>query len=101
MIRQKRQQAFLSLYASMGLIAVSCIFFSVRPVMIAAGALGLLAFAYYLYLSFRYWRCPACHEQFPVVYSRMDERTECWHCLAPLDGSPISPSAEQIVHEKE
>ena len=68
---QKRKQAIKCLYASMALITLSI-------------ATGIMFFLMYLHLSFKYWKCPSCGEQFPVVYSRMDQRTECWYCLESI-----------------
>ena len=84
MIREKRKQAIKSLYWGIGLLAIAFVAFMFKPLMWMAGAAGVLFFLYYLYLSFRYWKCPACGEQFPVVYSRMDQRTECWYCLESI-----------------
>ena len=93
MILAKRKLAIKSLYVSMAMIAVAILTFTIKPLMILAGIIGAGAFGYYLYLSFTYWKCPACNNQFPVVYSRMDERTECWYCLASLE-DPIETPTE-------
>lgn len=85
MIREKRKQAFKSLYVGMAMLAVALVAFRIRPIMILSTLIGIAAFAYYVYLSFTYWKCPACGQQFPIVYSRMDERTECWYCLASIE----------------
>lgn len=91
MIRQKRKMAIKSLYVSIAFISIAFVAFRIRPLMLLFGGAGVVSFGYYLYLSFTYWKCPSCGQQFPVVYSRMDERTECWHCLAPLDGELENP----------
>lgn len=84
-ILKKRKLAIKNLYISMALISLAIITYSLHFVMIISATIGLLYFFSHIYLSFKYWKCPACGEQFPVVYSRMDQRTECWYCLAPLD----------------
>ena len=84
MVREKRKQAIKSLYFGIAFISIAFIAFMFKLVMFIAGAIGIFFFLYYFYLSFKYWKCPSCGEQFPVVYSRMDERTECWYCLESI-----------------
>ncbi|WP_028830268.1 hypothetical protein [Proteocatella sphenisci] len=83
-IIEKRKQAIKCLYASMALISLSIATFKLELVMILCAVTGVMFFLIYLHLSFKYWKCPACGEQFPVIYSRMDQRVECWYCLEPL-----------------
>ncbi len=81
---QKRKQAIKCLYASMALITLSIATFMMKLVMIVSAVTGIMFFLIYLHLSFKYWKCPSCGGQFPVVYSRMDQRTECWYCLESI-----------------
>ena len=85
MIREKRKLAFKNLYAGVAFVSIAFIAFQYKSIMYSFGAIGTLFFIFYFYLSFKYWKCPTCGEQFPVVYSRMDERTECWYCLASIE----------------
>ncbi|MGB5823656.1 MAG: hypothetical protein WBH44_06245 [Proteocatella sp.] len=84
-IIKKRKLAIKNLYISMVLISLAIATYALPIVMIISASVGVLYFFSHVYLSFKYWKCPACGEQFPVVYSRMDQRKECWHCLTPLD----------------
>ena len=99
MIRAKRKLAIKSLYVGMAMLAISLVAFKIKPLMILSGLIGIAAFSYYVYLSFTYWKCPACKNQFPVVYSRMDERTECWYCLASIEDPVDAPAEETPIQE--
>ena len=83
-IIEKRKQAIKCLYASMALISLSIATFKLEMVMILCAVTGVMFFLIYLHLSFKYWKCPECGEQFPVIYSRMDQRTVCWYCLESI-----------------
>lgn len=84
-ILKKRKLAIKNLYISIALISLAMVTYALPFVAIISAVIGLIYLMSHLYLSFKYWKCPACGEQFPVVYSRMDERKECWYCLAPLE----------------
>ena len=76
---QKRKQAIKCLYASMALITLSIATFMMKLVMIVSIVTGIMFFLMYLHLSFKYWKCPSCGEQLPVVYPRLPQRPECWY----------------------
>lgn len=84
-ILKKRKLAIRHLYISMALISLAIATYALPVVMTVTAITGVLFFLSHVYLSFKYWKCPACKEQFPVVYSRMDQRKECWYCLEPLE----------------
>ncbi|MGL5439553.1 MAG: hypothetical protein ACRDA4_04105 [Filifactoraceae bacterium] len=81
---QWRKLALRCLYLSMITIVIAIAAYNYPMVATGMGIVGIILFILYVGISFKYWKCPNCKEQFPVVYSRMDERTECWHCLASL-----------------
>lgn len=85
-IFQWRRLAIRCLYISMILIVIAIVAFQIKLLSIGLAIIGTLLFAIYVGISFKYWRCPHCKEQFPVVYTRMDQRKECWHCLGKIDG---------------
>lgn len=81
---QWRKLALRCLYISMIVIVIAIASYKFKLVSIGLGIIGIILFATYVAISFKHWRCPHCKEQFPVVYTRMDERRECWHCLGKL-----------------